>query len=132
MPGKQVSVPTHGPVTRLASSAPVMISATPGWLPRLGRVDAHDPGVGVRAAHESGVQHARQRDVVGVAAAPGHGARGAGARQGAPDVAVGPVEIGAQRVVGDRVGHGDQLFFRRAASVVSTASTMAWKPVQRQ
>ena len=32
MPGKQVSVPTHGPVTRLASSAPVMISATPGWL----------------------------------------------------------------------------------------------------
>ena len=31
MPGKQVSVPTHGPVTSLASSAPVMTSATPGW-----------------------------------------------------------------------------------------------------
>ncbi len=31
MPGKQVSVPSHGPVTRLASSAPVMTKATPGW-----------------------------------------------------------------------------------------------------
>ena len=31
MPGKQVSVPTHGAVQSLASSAPVMTRATPGW-----------------------------------------------------------------------------------------------------
>ncbi len=30
MPGKQVSVPTHGPVHSLATSAPVMILTTPG------------------------------------------------------------------------------------------------------
>ena len=30
MPGKQVSVPTQGPVQRVASSAPVITSATPG------------------------------------------------------------------------------------------------------
>ena len=42
MPGKQVSVPTHGPVTRLASSAPVMTSATPGWRFASRRVDAED------------------------------------------------------------------------------------------
>ena len=32
MPGKQVSVPTHGAVHTFASSAPVMTSATPAWL----------------------------------------------------------------------------------------------------
>ena len=31
MPGKQVSVPTQGPVHSTASSAPVMTRATPGW-----------------------------------------------------------------------------------------------------
>ena len=30
MPGKQVSVPTHGPVTIFASSAPVITLTTPG------------------------------------------------------------------------------------------------------
>ena len=73
----------------LASSAPVMTSATPGWRLASAASMRDDPGVGEGAAHEGGVQHARQREVVGVAAAPGHGALGAGARQGAADVAVG-------------------------------------------
>ena len=86
-----------------------------------------DPRVGVRAAHEGGVQHARQRDVVGVAAAPGHGALGAGARQGAADVAVGPVERGAERCLSDIVlDIGVSSSSSALASVVSTASTMAW------
>ena len=125
MPGKQVSVPTHGPVTRLASSAPVMTSATPGW--RLASVVSmlHDPGVRMRAAHEGGVQHARQRDVVGVAAAPGHGPRGAGARQGAADVAVGPVEIGCRALSDIWLGMRSALLQACWPASSPTASTMA-------
>ena len=99
MPGKQVSVPTQGPVHSLASSAPVMTRATPGWRFASAVSMRTDPGVGERAAHEGGVQHARQREVVGVAAAAGHGALGAGARQGAADVAVGSAEERRCRVL---------------------------------
>ena len=68
---------------------------TPGCAPGLARVDGEDLGMGERAAHERGMQHARQREVVGVAAAPGDGALGAGARERAADVAVRPVERGS-------------------------------------
>ena len=71
-------------------------------LPGLGGVDAEDACVRVRAAHEGGMQHARQDDVVGVAAAPGDGAHGAGPRQRAPHIAVG---LGEGRVQAS-VGHG--------------------------
>ena len=40
-------------------------------LHRLGGVDAPDPGVGVRAAHERGIGHAVQADIVDVAALAG-------------------------------------------------------------
>ena len=99
MPGKQVSVPTQGPVQSLASSAPVMTRATPGWRLASAASMREDPGVGEGAAHEGGMQHARQREVVGVAAAAGHGALGAGARQGAADVAVGLGRTGVWRVL---------------------------------
>ena len=92
MPGKQVSVPTHGPVHELGQLRSRHDQGDARLAARCIRVDRHDPGVGEGAAHERGVQHARQGEVVGVAAAPGHGAPGAGARQGAADVAVGPVK----------------------------------------
>ena len=44
-------------------------------------IDAHDARMRMGAAHERGVHHARQRDVVGVGAASGHRAPRADARQ---------------------------------------------------
>ena len=79
MPGKQVSVPTHGADAELGQLRPRHDQGDARLAARLARVDRHDPGVGEGAAHERGVQHARQGDVVGVAAAAGHGALGAGA-----------------------------------------------------
>ena len=94
MPGKQVSVPTHGPAHILASSAPVITLTTPGARAAALGVEAHDARMRMGAAHERGVHHARQRDVVGVGAASRHRAPRAEARQRAPHVAVRPVERG--------------------------------------
>ncbi len=100
--------------------------------PGLARVDGEDLGVGERAAQECGMQHARQREIVGIAAAAGHRALGAGSRQRAADVAVRPVERGAEDFVGHSCLPPRQRCSSRLVSVVSMASTMAWKPVQRQ
>ena len=57
-------------------------------------VDAEDARMAVGAAHERRMHHARQRDIVGVAAPTRHRPPGAGARQGPPDIGVGTVERG--------------------------------------
>ena len=88
---------------------------------RLRRIDGKNSGVGERAPHEGGVEHAREREVVGVAAAAGDGALGPVAGEGAADVAVGFAEQGVEGLV----AHGRPPF-ARASSVVATASTMAW------
>ena len=56
-------------------SANVTTATTPGVFIARGGVDGADAGVGVRAAEDGGVQHARQRDVADVAAAALHQTR---------------------------------------------------------
>ena len=51
-------------------SAAVTTPTTPGAFSARVDVDGADTGVGVRAADDGGVEHARQRDVADVAAAP--------------------------------------------------------------
>ncbi len=58
------------------------------------RLDAHDLGMSMRAANECGMQHARQRHVVGIGCTPGHRTTRAHAREGAADIAVRPIERG--------------------------------------
>ena len=53
------------------------------------RVDRHDTGMRVRSAHEYGIGLTRQRDVVGVIAAPAHKAQIFEPRQSAPDEGTG-------------------------------------------
>ena len=121
MPGKQVSVPTHGAGAQLGQLRPGhdQGDARLASRPRLVSM-RHDPGVGERAAHERGVQHARQGDVVGVAAAAGHRPLGAGARQGAADVAVGP---------GEGAGVGS---CRSRAVLLRSAPAAAWPASSRR
>ena len=59
------------------------------------RVDRHNAGVGVRRAHERGIALIRQREVVGVIAAPAHEPQILEPRHGAPDEGT-----GASRKVG--------------------------------
>ena len=82
MPAKQLRVPIHGPVQSLAKSAPVMTKATPGSRFAAIHLNAQNSGMGVGAAEEGGVQHARQGDIVGVTPAPGQ--CGFGSRAAAP------------------------------------------------
>ena len=111
---------------KLASSAPVMTSAT--WLALgLARVDGDDPGVSERAAQKCGMQHARQRDIIGVAAAPGDGALCAGSRERAADVLFGR-SSGVKRALASMMFgipcgmlHADERNCGRFAAIVSAA-----------
>ena len=78
----------------------------PGHGQRLGDVDAPDPGVRERAAHEGGVQHAGQGDVVDVAAPAGEDAR-----------VLDPLDAGAGEP-------GDHQASLRSSAARSTPSTM--------
>ena len=79
-------------------------------LPRVGDVDVDDPGVGVRAADEGGLQRA-PTEVVEVAALPGEQARVLPALDALADL--------ARR-------HDDSPRSRRISAARSTAETMFW------
>ena len=66
-PGRCSATPTNGSQRGLMSAA-VSTAATPGRVLRGLDIDGDDLGMRMRAAHEAGVQHARQLDVVDVAA----------------------------------------------------------------
>ena len=123
MPLRCASTPTQG-VQMLRELARRSNDArcTPGAAARRARIDADDARVGVRAAHEGDVRHARQHDVVDVLRrAPARRRAAFGRGTELADVAVRPVEHGAAglRVV----AHGFASRCRFAA--VSTASTIA-------
>jgi hypothetical protein len=78
-----------------------------GHRPRVGRVDADDPGMGMRRMQDARVQHVRQRDVVHERAAAGGELHAVHAALRFPDA--------AQRVRHQR--------FRAARAASITAST---------
>ncbi len=87
-------------------------------------VDRHDPRMRMRAAQEGGVHHARKRHVVGIGRAALHQLRHIGPRHRAPDVGI--RQVLARQANG---GRGDLVHRTppfRTASVLSTASTIAW------
>jgi hypothetical protein len=82
-----------------------------------GDVDRPDPGVRVRAAHEAEVQHARQRNIVDVAAAAAGEPLELTSRNACTDA--GMLRGGMRRF-------GHQQFFPSLPSCAATASTIAW------
>ena len=69
--GLAVAVDRHGTRQRIGFGPRDRVDAL-GMLQRLARVHTQQPGVGVGAAHEGGVEHARQADVVHVGAGAGN------------------------------------------------------------
>ena len=69
--GLAVAVNRHGTRQRIGFGARDRVDAL-GVLQRLAGVHTQQPGVGVGAAHEGGVEHARQGDVVHVGAGAGY------------------------------------------------------------
>ena len=96
-------------------------------LQGLGGVDADNPGVGVRAAHEGHVHHARQHDVVDELAASLDQLLHVGTRHRLADVGVGPVDgAGIDDLVHRTTSPLRPCSLRLDAAAAATASTMAW------
>src|SRR5262249_51331061 len=80
-------------------------------------VDRPDPGMGMRAAHEAEVQHARQRDVVDVAAAAAGEPLELATRNACTDA--GMLRGGMRRF-------GHRQLFPSLTSCAAAAATIAW------
>ena len=84
-------------------------------------VERDEPGVRVRAAHEAGMQHPRQLDVVDVTAVPAEQALELTPRNARTDTSA--LQIGG---TSRRCCIRRHQLFPRSAMTASTASTMAW------
>ena len=99
-------------------------------MPSLGRIDANDLGMSMRRAQEYDVPHTRQLHVADIEPASLHQPLEVRPRHHLADIGVRPIELRENFGIGRGYRHGRRPM--RARAVVSTASMMAWYPVQRQ